>query len=88
MGKRVGMKRKVLKNNRFELKFYDGYKGEETPKSLIIGNREFKIDKVLERKRVRDEQTGKKSEVFTCEMEGQRVRLTIHDSGKFELTYL
>jgi len=25
----------------FELKFYSGYKGEEIPKSVVIGNREF-----------------------------------------------
>jgi len=88
MEKRAGMKRKSLKNNRFELKFHDGYKGKETPRSLIIGNREFKIDRVLERKRVLDHQTGEQSEVFICEMEGQRVRLVIHDSGKFEIVYL
>ena len=82
------MKTRVHKGNRFELSFYEGYKGKETPRSVIIGNQEFKIDSVLERKRVRDEQTGKKSEVFTCEMEGQRVRIIIKDSGKFELIYL
>ena len=78
---------KVHKGNRFELRFYEGYKGKETPRSVIIGNREFKIDSILERKRVRDKQTGKKSEVFTCEIEGQRVRIIIKDTGKFELIY-
>lgn len=82
------MMTKVPKGNRFELRFYEGYKGKETPRAVFIGNREFKIDSILERKRVRDEQTGKKSEVFTCEMEGQRVRIIIKDSGKFELIYL
>lgn len=82
------MKTRVHKGNRFELRFYEGYKGKETPRAVFIGNREFKIDSVLERKRIRDEKTGKISAVFTCEMEGQRVRIIIKDSGKFELIYL
>jgi len=82
------MKKKVHKGNRFELRFYEGYKGKETPRSVIIGNREFKIDRILDRKRILDEKTGKISEVFTCEMEEQRVRIIIKDSGKFELIYL
>ena len=88
IGKKAEMKTRIHKGNRFELRFYEGYKGKETPRSVIIGNREFKIDRVLDRKRIRDEKTGKKSEVFTCEMEEQKVRLIIHDSGKFELIYI
>lgn len=88
MEKKVQMKKKVHKGTRFELRFYEGYKSKETPRAIFIGNREFKIDRVLERKRIRDEKTGKISEVFTCEMEGQRVKIVLQDSGKFELTYL
>lgn len=82
------MKKKGRKIDGFKLKFHDGYKGRETPTSLVIGNREFKIDRVLERKRILDDQTGEKSESFICVMEGQRVRLTIHDSGKFQIDFL
>jgi hypothetical protein len=82
------MKSKVHKGNRFELRFYESYKGKETPRAVFIGNREFKIDRILQRKRVLDEQTGKKSEVFTCEMEGKKVKIVLQDSGKFELVYL
>jgi hypothetical protein len=88
IGKKAEMKTRIHKGNRFELRFYEGYKGKETPRSVIIGNREFKIDRVLDRKRIRDEKTEKKREVFTCEMKGQRVRIIIKDSGKFELIYL
>lgn len=82
------MKPKVPKEKKFELRFYEGYKGKETPRAVWIGRREFKIDSVLERKRVRDEHTGKTREVMTCRMEGQRVKIVIHDSGRFELIYL
>lgn len=82
------MKKKVHKGNPFELRFYEGYKGKEAPRAVFIRNREFKIDRVLDRKRIRDEKTGKISEVFTCEMEGQRVKIVIQDLDKFELIYL
>jgi hypothetical protein len=82
------MKPKDLKGNRFSLRFYEGYKGKETPRSVIIGNRELKIERVLDRKRVHDERTGEYSDVFTCEMEGKRVRLIVHDSGQFEISFL
>jgi hypothetical protein len=74
--------------NRFELRFYEGYKGKESPRSVIIGCREFKIDSILDRKRVLDARTAKSCEVFTCKIDGQKVRLVIHDSGEFEITYL
>jgi len=82
------MKRKNSQGNRFEIRFYEGYKGKETPRSVVIGGREFKIDRIIDRKRLLDEKSGKNCEVFTCEMEGERVRLVIHDSGKFEIAYL
>ena len=88
MGKRVEMKTKNPKNKRFELRFYEGYKGKETPRSVIIGSREFKIDRVLDRTRVCDGQTGKISSIFICEMGGMRVRIAVRESGKFEITYL
>jgi len=75
------MKKKVHKGNRFELRFYEGYKGKETPRSVIIGNREFKIDRILDRKRILDEKTGKISEVFTCEMEDGRAESKNHHQG-------
>ena len=82
------MNTKGHKGKQFAIRFYEGYKGKETPRSVIIGNRELKIERVLGRKRVRDERTGKNTEVFTCELEGKRVRLIIYESGKFEIVYL
>ena len=80
-------KKNDIPSDRFELTFYAGYKGKETPRSVIIGRREFKIDSILERKRVLDERTKKTCEVFTCTIEGQRACLVIHESGEFEIVY-
>jgi hypothetical protein len=88
MKDKTEMKKKIHEGNRFELRFYEGYKAKETPRAVLIGNREFKIDRVLERKRVRDELAGTDSDVFICEMEGQRIKIVLQDSGHFQLHYL
>jgi len=80
--------KKSKKNAAFELRFYEGYKGRETPRSVILGNREFIIEKILERKRIHNPKTGKTTEVFICEISGQKVRIALQDSGLFELDYL
>jgi hypothetical protein len=82
------MTKKPHNGNRFELRFHSGYKGNETPRAVCIGSKEFKIDRVLERKRVRDHRTGTESEVFICLMEGQRIKIIFRESGNFELIYL
>ena len=82
------MKKKSFEGTRFELKFYEGYKGQEAPRAVVIGSKEFKIEEILDRKRVLDKKTGKTGEIFTCRMEGQTVRITLYSTGKFELAYL
>lgn len=72
---------------KFEVKFYSGYKGEETPRSVVIGEREFKIEEVLERSRVLDKKSGKKSEVFKCKMEGEIVKIEIFESGEWAISF-
>ncbi|TET21978.1 MAG: hypothetical protein E3J76_05075 [Candidatus Aminicenantes bacterium] len=62
--------------------------GRETPRSVKIGSTEFMIEEIIWRKRIRDQRTGKMFEVFKCKMEGEIVKITIHESGKFEITYL
>ena len=75
------------KEPKFEVKYYSGYKGEETPRAVVVGEREFKIEEILERKRVRDQKTGKKYEVFTCKMEGDVVRIEIFESGEWSISF-
>lgn len=84
----MAMKKKSLDGGRFELHFYEGYKGREIPRAVVIGEREFKIEEILERKRALDHLTGETSEIFTCRMEGQPVKITLYSSGTFEITYL
>jgi len=72
----------------FEVKFYSGYKGEEIPRSVIIGEREFKIEEIIERKRVQDFKSGKRYEVFKCKMEGEMVKIERYESGEWGISFL
>ncbi len=71
----------------FELKFYSGYKEEEIPKSVVIGNREFIIEEIICRKRVLDQKSGRRFEVYKCKMEGEIVKITVFESGKWEISF-
>ena len=79
--------KKKEEGGKFELKFYSGYKGEETPRAVIIGNKEFNIEEVLSRKRICDKKSGEKSEIFKCKMKGEIVKITVFESGKWEILF-
>ncbi|MDH4258136.1 MAG: hypothetical protein OEZ45_09190 [Candidatus Aminicenantes bacterium] len=72
---------------KFELRFYSGYKGKEIPRAVVIGGREFVIEEVVSQKRVLDQKTGKRFEVFDCRMEGQRVKIKHFESGEWEISF-
>ena len=72
---------------KFELRFYSGYKGKEIPRAVVIGSREFVIEEVVSQKRVLDQKTGKRFEVFDCRMEGQKVRIKHFESGEWEISF-
>lgn len=73
---------------KFELKFYDGYKGKERPKAIIIGDREFKIVEIIWRRRIQDKKTGAIREVFKCKLDEETIKITIYDTGKWEIIFL
>jgi hypothetical protein len=75
------------KGMNFELRFYSGYKGEETPKSVLIGKREFKIDEVVSRKRIVDRKTGRQSDVYICRMKGETVKITNFERGEWSISF-
>ena len=79
--------KKIEEGVMFELKFYSGYKGEEIPKSVVIGNREFIIEEIISRKRVLDQKSGRRFEVYKCKMEGEMVEIRVFESGKWEISF-
>jgi len=81
------MKSEKKNSLNFEVRFYAGYKGRETPRAVLIGDREFNIEKILWRKRARDHQSGQTYEIFKCRMEGDIVKIIHHDSGEWSLSF-
>ncbi len=67
------------------VQFYAGYKGEETPKSIAVGDQIYPIDEVLSRKRFQDKDSGKRYEVFVCRVAGKTVKIRRDDTGECEL---
>jgi len=86
-GRKVGRLKKNKEEGKFELLFYSGYKGEEIPKAVVIGKRQFNIEEIISRKRVLDQKSGKRFEVYKCKMEGEIVKITIFESGKWEISF-
>jgi len=81
------VKKNIEQGGKFELRFYAGYKGEEIPRSVVVGNREFKIDEILSRKRVLDRKSGRRMEIFKCKMEGEKVEIAKFESGEWSLSF-
>jgi hypothetical protein len=67
--------------------FYEGYKGRESPRAVLIGNKELKIDKIIWRKRVKDQKSGKILEIHMCRIDDQYAKISIHESGRAEVTF-
>ncbi|MGB9006468.1 MAG: hydrogenase maturation protease [Candidatus Aminicenantales bacterium] len=61
--------------------FYSGYKGQETPRTIRLKDRELKVLEVLERKRVQDSRRKMIAEVFTCRLEEGRAQITVTSKG-------
>jgi hypothetical protein len=72
-------------NARIRIVFHSGYKGEETPRAIVIAGREYPVDKVIWRKRSQDKDTRESFELFRCRVAGQEVTLKVGPSGECEL---
>jgi hypothetical protein len=82
------MKAKKTKFSRVEVRFHEGYKGKEIPRSVRFGEREVRIDRVLNRSRICNGKTGEISDVYTCEMDGKKIRITVQEDGRVEFATL
>ncbi len=66
--------------------FYSGYKGDETPRSLLVGGQEYAVEKVLSRKRCLEKDSGRHYELFVCRVSGKTVKIRREETGECELT--
>jgi len=65
--------------------FYSGYKGEETPRAIVVAGREYPVDKVIWRKRGREKDSRESFELIRCRVAGQEITLKISPSGDCRL---
>jgi hypothetical protein len=71
--------------NEIAVRFYSGYKGGETPRSLVIGGREYPVDVVISKRRCSDKETRKSFEIFHCRVAGKAVWIQKDESGECHL---
>jgi len=76
-----------MSERRGEIKviFYSGYKSEETPRAISVGNRDYPVDEVLWRSKVLDHASGKELETFACRVAGKTVIIKQDQSGGWEI---
>jgi len=68
-----------------KVRFYSGYKGEETPRAIVVSGREYPVDKVIWRKRGREKDSRESFELIRCRVAGQEITLKISPSGECRL---
>lgn len=51
---------------------YAGYKGEETPRAVVLDGTRFEVASVLSRKKVLDRDSGRMGEVWRCRLHDGR----------------
>jgi len=68
-----------------KVRFYSGYKGEETPRAIVVAGREYPVKKVIWRKRGRENDSRLSYELVRCRVAGQEVTLKISPSGECRL---
>jgi hypothetical protein len=63
-----GMKLKVI--------CYSGYKGDESPRAIIINDTEYLINEIVRRERVEDIKTGERENIYWCKINDKIIKLS------------
>jgi len=51
---------------------YAGYKGEETPRAVVLDGKRFEVASVISRERALDRDSGRMRDVWKCRLEDGR----------------
>jgi hypothetical protein len=73
------------KNTEIRIIFYSGYKGQETPRAIVVAGREYPINEILWRKKGQDKETREPFELVRCRVAEQEVTLRISSAGECRL---
>lgn len=64
-----------------QVRFYSGFRGDETPRTVILSGREYPVLKILWRKRVRFDKHDREIESFRCQLPDRQVDIRCERSG-------
>jgi len=64
------------------IRTYAGYKGDEVPRSLVLGGKEWPIERILSRRRVCDSESGRLWDEFECRVGQIDIRIKIYSTGE------
>ncbi len=64
------------------VEFYAGYKDAETPRSVWIDDREYQVQEVLWRKRIKNRLSGSVVEAFKVKIDGAVLIIEKSESGE------
>jgi len=67
---------------------YSGYKREETPRAILVDDKEIELKKIISRKRIHDAATGRLCEVFMCETGQGTVKIELDENGEWTVVFL
>jgi hypothetical protein len=67
--------------------FYEGRKGNETPRRLVRDNKSYEID-IKKQERRMDEGTGNITDVFFCKAGPYSLQVLVHPDGTYSIHYL
>ncbi|MDH7512793.1 MAG: hypothetical protein QHH14_07600 [Clostridiales bacterium] len=69
--------------SKIKVLFYSGYKGEETPRAVLVGNREYPVDEIFWRSKILDHASGRELETFACRVAGKTIIIKQDESGEW-----
>ncbi len=68
---------------------YSGYKGEETPRAVILKCRRLEVRSILSRERALDRASGLVRDIWRCRLEdGRRVTAELSETGAWRVSAL
>ena len=69
--------------------FYEGYKGQEEPRAVILGGKTLNITEIIERKRHIGKDADESFETFLCRLEnGSKIQIKVRDFDRWEIKFI
>lgn len=77
--------RQLASEEKIQVEFYAGSKGEELPRQIRLDEDFFQVDEVLESRRELRLEEARWREIFICRVDGFLTKLEKHPSGQWRI---